>query len=179
MARVKPSLATASIATLDDADAALARIAALKTQISLEELALKEGVDALKAKCAAACEQPRAAVAALEQALMAFALARKGELFANPKSRNLLFGSLGFRASSSLKPVPKMTWERVLGVLKEKGMASCIRLREEVDREALRRLDAATLAGVGCRLIQEDAFFYELNDIEIEIAADGDGRRAL
>lgn len=179
MARVKPSLATASIATLDDADATLARIAALKSAIDLEELALKEGVDALKARCAAACEPHRAAMRDLERALMTFALARKGELFSGPKSRNLLFGSLGFRASSSLKPVPRMTWERVLGVLKEKGMASCIRLREEVDREALRRLDAATLAGVGCRLIQEDAFFYELNDIEIEIAADGDGRRAL
>lgn len=62
----------------------------------------------------------------------------------------------------------KMTWERVLGVLKERGMTNCIRIREEVDKEALRTLGPNTLADVGCKLTQEDAFFYERNEAELE-----------
>lgn len=51
-----------------------------------------------------------------------------------------------------------MTWERVLGVLKERGMTNCIRIKEEVDKEALRTLGPNTLADVGCKLVQEDGF---------------------
>jgi len=61
-----------------------------------------------------------------------------------------------------------MTWERVLGVLKERGMTNCIRIKEEVDKEALRTLGPNTLADVGCKLVQEDGFFYELNETELE-----------
>ena len=45
-----------------------------------------------------------------------------------------------------------MTWERVLGVLKERGMTNCIRIKEEVDKEVLRTLGPHTLADVGCKL---------------------------
>ena len=58
--------------------------------------------------------------------------------------------------------------ERVLGVLKERGMTNCIRIKEEVDKEALRTLGPNTLADVGCKLVQEDGFFYELNETELE-----------
>ena len=61
-----------------------------------------------------------------------------------------------------------MTWERVLGVLKERGMTNCIRIKEEVDKESLRTLGPNTLADVGCKLVQEDGFFYELNETELE-----------
>ena len=105
---------------------------------------------------------------AREQALMQFALARREELFKGRKSRELTFGTIGFRVSSSLRTIKKMTWERVLGVLKERGMTNCIRIKEEVDKEALRTLGPNTLADVGCKLVQEDGFFYELNETELE-----------
>ena len=159
--RVKPVLNIPTVSTVEEADATLAEIAARKRQISLHEIALKEDVDKLRAECAARCEP-------LKKDLVQFALARREELFKNRKSRELTFGTIGFRVSSSLRTIKKMTWERVLGVLKERGMTHCIRIKEEVDKEALRTLGPNTLADVGCKLTQEDAFFYELNEAELE-----------
>ena len=166
--RVKPVLNIPTVSTVEEADATLAEIAARKRQISLHEIALKEDVDKLKADCAARCEPLNKDIEAREQALVQFALARREELFKNRKSRELTFGTIGFRVSSSLRTIKKMTWERVLGVLKERGMTHCIRIKEEVDKEALRTLGPNTLADVGCKLTQEDAFFYELNEAELE-----------
>lgn len=117
---------------------------------------------------AARCEPLKKDIEAREQALMQFALARREELFKGRKSRELTFGTIGFRVSSSLRTIKKMTWERVLGVLRERGMTNCIRIKEEVDKEALRTLGPNTLADVGCKLVQEDGFFYELNETELE-----------
>lgn len=166
--RVKPVLNIPTVSTVEEADATLAEIAARKRQISLHEIALKEDVDKLKAECAARCEPLKKDIEAREQALVQFALARREELFKNRKSRELTFGTIGFRVSSSLRTIKKMTWERVLGVLKERGMTHCIRIKEEVDKEALRTLGPNTLADVGCKLTQEDAFFYDLNEAELE-----------
>ena len=47
-------------------------------------------------------------------------------------------------------------------------MTNCIRIKEEVDKEALRTLGPNTLADVGCKLVQEDGFFHELNETELE-----------
>ena len=166
--RVKPVLNIPVVNTVEDADAILAEIAARKRQISLHEIALREDVDKLKTECAARCEPLKKDIEAREQALMQFALARREELFKGRKSRELTFGTIGFRVSSSLRTIKKMTWERVLGVLKERGMTNCIRIKEEVDKEALRTLGPNTLADVGCKLVQEDGFFYELNETELE-----------
>ena len=166
--RVKPVPSIPTVSTIEEADATLAEIAARKRQISLQEISLKEDVDRLKAACAARCEPLKRDIEAREQALVQFALARREEIFRNRKSRELTFGTIGFRVSSSLKTIKKMTWERVLGVLKERGMTNCSRIREEVDKEALRTLGPNTLADVGCKLTQEDAFFYELNEAELE-----------
>ena len=141
--RVKPVLNIPTVSTVEEADATLAEIAAR-------------------------CEPLKKDIVAREQALVQFALARREELFKNRKSRELTFGTIGFRVSSSLRTIKKMTWERVLGVLKERGMTNCIRIKEEVDKEALRTLGPNTLADVGCKLTQEDAFFYELNEAELE-----------
>lgn len=40
-------------------------------------------------------------------------------------------------------------------------------MKKEVDKDALRALDADTLATVGCKLVEEDGFFYELADTDL------------
>ena len=106
--RVKPVLNIPVVNTVEDADAILAEIAARKRQISLHEIALKEDVDKLKTECAARCEPLKKDIEAREQALMQFALARREELFKGRKSRELTFGTIGFRVSSSLKKKKKI-----------------------------------------------------------------------
>jgi len=164
--RVKPVLQSPTVNSVEDADAVLAEIAARKRQISLHELGLKEDVDRLKAECAAKCDPLKQEIASREQALIQFGISQRDALFKSRKSLDLNFGTIGFRASSTLRTVKKFTWERVLGLIKERGLP-CVRTKEEVDKEALRGLDADSLAAVGWKLVQEDNFYYELAEIEL------------
>ncbi len=164
--RIKPTLQGPAITTPEEADAILAEIAAHRRKIELYELRLRDDVDALKTECADKCEAHKQAIAAREQALMTFALARKSELFAARKSLALSFGTVGFRASTALQKAKKYTWERVLTLIKERDIPA-VRTKEEVDKDALRGLDAGTLAGLGCKLVTEDTFFYELADADV------------
>ncbi len=164
--RVKPVLQLPVINSTEEADAVLAEIAAHRRKIELYEIGLRESVDALKTECTDKCEAHKQAISTREQALMQFALARREDVFKGKKSVTLTFGSFGFRASSTLKTLRKFTWERVLNLVKDRELA-CVRTKEEVDKEALRALDADTLAAVGCKLVEEDAFFYELADTEL------------
>ena len=176
--RMKPTLNIPTVSSLEEADAMLARIAARKRELSLLELDLKEDVDALKLKCAEASEPIKQDIEVLEQALVRFGESTKTELFTRRRSVSLNFGTLGFRASSSVKPMKKTTWEQVLGFLtsaKDSALAACIRTKREVDREALRQLPPEKLAEVGCRLEQTDSFYYELAETELTGASEAGG----
>ena len=164
--RVKPVLQVPVINSTEEADAVLAEIAAHRRKIELHEISLRESVDALKTECTDKCEAHKQAIDGREQALMQFALARKDDLFKGRKSMTLSFGTFGFRASTTLKTLRKFTWERVLNLVKDREL-TCVRIKEEVDKEALRALDADTLAAVGCRLEEENKFFYELSDVDL------------
>ena len=176
--RVKPILNIPTVSSLEEADAMLARMAARKRELSLLELGLKEDVDALKLKCAEASEPIKQDIEVLEQALVRFGESKKTELFTRRRSVSLNFGILGFRATSSVKPMKKTTWEQVLGFLtsaKDSALAACIRTKREVDREALRQLPQEKLAEVGCRLEQTDSFYYELAETELAGAPEAGG----
>ena len=160
--RVKPNLSPAAfpVHSLEDVDAALAQIAARKRQIDLIGLGVAEQVDEIKTRAAAETEPIRLEIAALELAIGRFAEAGKAELFGKKKSIQLQFGIVGFRASSKLKTLKKWTFERVLATLRDTGMREYIRVKEEVDKE--KGLAPETLAGIGCTVVQEDVFYYEL-----------------
>ena len=162
--RVKPNLSPAAfpVHSLEDVDAALAQIAARKRQIDRIGLGVAEQIDEIKARAAAETEPIRLEIAALELAIGRFAEASKAELFNKKKSVQLQFGIVGFRASSKLKTLKKWPFERVLTTLRDTGMREYIRVKEEVDKEKLKGLAPETLAGIGCTVVQEDVFYYEL-----------------
>ena len=170
--RVKPAPASLPvIASLEEADATLAEIAAQRRQIALVELGAAEQIEQIKLTAATECEPARQRIAALEQALMRYADYRKPDLFTKKKSVDLTFGAIGYRASTKLKTASKWTWERVLGALRDGGRRDCIRTKEEVDKEALKALSPEQLAQYGVKAVPEDAFYYELkDDVSMEAA---------
>lgn len=166
--RIKPVADVPSIHSLEEADALLARMAARKREVALLNLGLQEDIDRLKLVCEEQAEPIKQDICGMEQALLRFAESRKDELFSKKKSRDLTFGVIGFRAASTLKTLKKaITWERVLGTLNELKMTSCIRTKEEVDKDELRKLSPEKLAEVGCKMVQEDSFYYELAEQEL------------
>lgn len=164
--RVKPVLQAPSITTTEQADQALAEIAAAKREITRMELVFKEETANLKAQLAEDCEPYRQKVASLEQGLLLFATSERETLFAKRKSLPLTFGTIGFRAASALATLKKsITWGAVLEKVKELGLEA-IRVKEELDKEALKAMSPEKIASVGCKIVQSDDFFYEVNETD-------------
>lgn len=142
----------------EEVDTCLAEIGRIDRELSLLEAAQQEAIDKVKADTKAAAEPLAGKKAGLEMAIKEFAEANRAE-FLKAKTRELTFGTVGFRLST------KVVIRRVadtLQALKDLGLTQCIRLKEECDKEAMRDLPLETLHAVGCALKQEDAFGYEI-----------------
>jgi phage host-nuclease inhibitor protein Gam len=112
---------------------------------------------------------------ALAKALEEFVGFRRGELGPG-KSRDLNHGRVGFRLGQpALKTLARWTWAKVLECLIHQRARTYIRVRHEVDREALIRsgLDNEALKGFGVRVAQEERFYYELVERETVSVAGG------
>lgn len=142
----------------DDVDATLRKIGELDRDIALEESATNAAIDTLKQELKDAVEPMLLQKAALERHLKEFAESRRSD-FAETRTRELMFGSVGFRRSTGI--VMKRVGD-TLAALKALGLTKCIRTKEEPDREAMRELDGETLANVGAALQTKDAFGYEI-----------------
>ena len=84
------------------------------------------------------------------------------------KSKQLNAGTLGFRLGQpSLKTMAKLTWEKVLEILQVNKMKKFIRVKTEVDKQALLAsdLDDESLKGFGVRRVQEERFFYDFGEV--------------
>ncbi len=125
----------------------------------------------LKREAQAAARQAR--IEALESGLAAFAEFGKAELFKDRRTCELDFGRLGFRRSSEVRPKPRNTWAAVLGRVKELGLVEAVRVREDVNREALRQWPEARLELVGARRVEKDVFWCEVNEEALGQGAEG------
>lgn len=166
--RVKPILNIPTVHDLNEADVFLAKIKARERELALLGIQLKEDIDALKLKCAEAAAPIQEELDILHQALVRFGEANKEALFSKKRSLTLNFGVIGFRLTPPVpKPLKKITWEQVLGILKnsdDQDLVACVRIKQEVDKMALRELPPEKLAQAGCRLEQADEFFCDTRD---------------
>lgn len=166
--RVKPEINLSVIKSLDEADAVLGKIAALRRDISIIENGLNERIDAMKLDAAAEAEPARRQIAELEDILGRYALYAKGELFKERKSLELTFGSFGFRSSTRIALASrKDTWEQVTQELRDREMTEHYRTKYEPDKDALKGLSEPELKSLGLKLMQEDKFFYETAEQEL------------
>lgn len=169
MATAKRSKPTpeGGIKSLDDARVALADLAAAKRELDFIQATLNESIDLAKAEAARAAAPHRETISRLESELAVFATLNKAELFKDRKSQELEHGSFGFRLSSKVATLAKITWEQVLGKLREMKMTEAIRVKEEPDKEVLRTWPPERLALVGCRLTESDTFWVETKEEEL------------
>lgn len=165
MARIR--IAGTRLNSFDEVDGCLAEIGSLDRELGLLEHAQNESIDTLKASTKAACAPLLERKAALEAAIKEFCEANRAE-FAKAKTRQLTFGAVGFRLST--KVIVKRVAD-TLQALKDLGLPQCIRVKEELDKEAMKTLPVETLAQVGAALKQEDAFGYEVKREELPEAA--------
>lgn len=166
MTRKKPVPAV-MVTNLQEADKVLEELAELERSASAVTNDLNEVIDAAKAVAAEKMAVVAARKSLLESALASYAIMNKAALFKDKKSVDLDFGVLSFRCSTSIVPAgSKITWEMVLGKLKEHGLQDGIRIKETVNKEALLEWDDKKLEKVGAKRKTEDKFGYDLKQHE-------------
>lgn len=151
-------LTATTLESWTDVDACLKAIGEVDRELGLLEAAQQEQIDAIKAATKTAAEPLQNKKAGLELAIQQYAEANRAE-FIKAKTRELTFGTVGFRLSTRV--VIKNTGN-TLQALKDFGLTACIRIKEECDKEAMKNLPLEQLHAVGAALKQEDAFGYEI-----------------
>lgn len=80
--------------------------------------------------------------------------------FKTSKSRKFLYGTVGFRKSTS---IITRNIKAIIEALKQNRMTDCIIVTEKLNKEELEKYDDAALEKIGAKRKSEDRFFYELN----------------
>lgn len=159
------------IKDLKEADNALLQLASNTRALQRLQDDLNKRIDKLKAQFEQDSQQLIANSEALSNGLHAYAEHNKAELFAKRRSIDLTFGTIGYRESSEVQPLPKKKWKDVLEALVRGNFDQAIRVKTEVDKDALRTFSDDELAEVGARLVPKDTFWYELKQEQLVDAA--------
>lgn len=151
----------------EDVDTCLKEIGRIDRELSLLEAGQNERIDAVKSETKKAAQPYQDKKAGLELAIKEFCEANRGE-FVRTKTRVLTFGSVGFRLTTRIL-IRRVS--ETLQALKDLQFTSCIRVKEEPDKEAMKALSDEALAEVGAARRTENVFGYEVNQERIREAA--------
>ncbi len=167
MAKVKPKNFF-PVKDVKEANRVLGEIGKLKRQIEQFEIDLNDDIDRLKAESEAKVAPLMTRMKNYEGGLLAYAEHNKDELFKDRRSKELNFGSIGYRRSREIKAKPKHTLAMVLGKLKELGFKAGIRVKESVNKDELATWPDERLDLVDARRVKKDTFWYEIKEEEVK-----------
>lgn len=160
MARNKPQFTP--IANLDEANAHLGEIAELERELAAINHMMNESIDQAKAEGDAAADPLKARLEQLEAALAAYAEYNKPTLFANKKSVDLLFGTFGYRKSTSIKQQRGFKVADTIAKIKEYGFLNALRTKESLNKDVMAEWTDKQLDAVGAVRDERDSFWYEV-----------------
>lgn len=161
--RIKPT--PHIVDSLAAAEGTLAEIAALDRKVRAVEAEMQEAIDLAKARASQASAPLLARRKALSDGVAVFARLNKAELFLKVRSLDLGFGVMGFRQSTKIVQMPGVNVDTTIARIKQYALADGIRIKEELNKDAMNTWPDERLEMVGLRRQQGDTFY-------IEIAAD-------
>jgi phage host-nuclease inhibitor protein Gam len=162
MAKARVRLESPALQSWADVDKALREIGQEMAKVEAMEAEYNEAVGQLKEQLTEQVRPHQENRQRLERLVKEFVEEHKAELVG--KSRELNFGRVGFRLSTSI--VVKNA-KAVLSLLKSKRLFGCIAVKETVSKDELKKLDEATLAELGVSRKTEDVFWYEVKRDEV------------
>lgn len=158
--RIKPQVG--KLESLDDVNLALRDIGLKEKELdAIDSKAAKE-IAEIKTRAAKDGEELRKEIAETAAKIQAYAEYNKAELFKDKKSVDLSFGKIGYRQSTKIS-VKKTTLE----LLKKLGFKSCVRIKEECDKDAMSNLSDDDLKSVDAARKVSNDFFCEANMEEV------------
>ncbi len=140
-------------------DQALRRIGEIDIDLGGMEGEMTLRVNEVRARYERKAEALKGERKKIEALVEAFARERKDE-FTKVRSKELTFGSVSFRI---IHKVAIRSRKATVAALEAMGLDVCLRVTKEPDKEAMKALDAGTLAKAGASLKTEDRFFAEPN----------------
>lgn len=146
-ARIKP---TPEIVTnLQQAEGALAEMAALDRKLTAIEGDMNAAIDAVKARAQADGAGLVIWRKELADAVATYATLNRANLFPERKSLELAFGIMGFRQSTQIAQQPRITQAMTLEKLHEYGFLDAIRTKEEINKDTMAGWPSERLELVG------------------------------
>lgn len=158
--RIKPQVG--KLESLDDVNLALRDIGLMEKELDAIDAKAAKDIAEIKTKAAKDGEELRKDIATTAAKIQAYAEYNKAELFKDKKSVDLSFGKIGFRQSTKIS-VKKTTLE----LLKKLGFKSCVRIKEECDKDAMGNLSDEDLKSVDAARKVSNDFFCEANMEEV------------
>lgn len=160
----KSKNAEPALQSWDDVDRCLREIGECEIAMGEVEAEMNIAINDIKEKATRLAKPMQANIAKLEAMVKEFAEDAKADMDA--KSKQLNFGRVGFRQSSSVS-VPNKKIEAILKSLKKFGMDDCIIVKETVNKEILERYPDKDIAKVGAVRKAEDKFWLEADKEKI------------
>ena len=161
MARSKPN--PHIVESREQAEGTMAEIAALDRKLAALTVAMNKELDAAKEKAAQAAAPLAARRKELESGLAVFAVLNRKELFPDgAKSLDLGFGVVGFRASTKIVQQNNISADMTLERLRKFKFMEGIRIKMEINKDAMTAWTDEKLDTVGLRRQKSDGFFLEV-----------------
>ena len=149
------------ITNFDDVDAALKELCECEVALSKLEGEVTLKCNDIKERYKDKTEPLVNQIAFIKQEITNFCEGNKAE-FANKRSKELVFGTIGYRLSKSVSlPRVKEKVESLLKAIKSYGFKDCISYTEKPNGEALAELDDADLVKLGLKRVVKDNFRIE------------------
>lgn len=153
--------------TAEDMHSAIAVFAASSGAETSLNAQMEEEITAIQLRYAPRLEVIQQQKTEAFETVQTYCNQHKDSLFTTGKSFDTTVAKVGFRTGNlSLKPVSKMTWEKVLPLVKI-AMPEYVRIVEDVAKDKIladrnKEAVALHLSGVGLRVVQEERFFIEV-----------------
>lgn len=141
----------------EDVDACLKAMGDAENQISVITAEMNAAIAEAKKAAEEKAAEYKERIKQNEGKIKEFTTVRKEEL--KGKSRQLTFGTVGFRQSTKLL-LPSDTAEVILK-LRENGMADCINVKETINKDTVKSYPEEEILRIGGYLQRSDTFWYE------------------
>lgn len=154
----------------EEADAALRRVGEIEIEAERIEGRAQEAINRIKEKAAGRCALLGKAKEALLLQLQQFTEAHRADLKGKgrKKSKLLVFGQVGFRASERVMKLAEDA--EIIARLRNMGLTGCFKVKESPDLTAIKGLPRDVMNNVCCELEKRDDFWCEPDRQKIEEA---------
>jgi phage host-nuclease inhibitor protein Gam len=160
MGRYKP--APEKLECIEDVNSVLREVGVLEREVETIDGEMQKQIGEIKAASAKRGEPLRKRIIELTTKIQAFSEYNKADLFKDRKSIELVFGSFGYRKSTSIS-IKKTT----VALLEKLKLHRYIRIEKQADKEALKEMDDESLAQIDAVRKTKDEFFCQPNRDEV------------